>query len=261
MSHQGQPTHPPRPRVPSNPPVPPTVLLRNYASTSSLTSPTPRERNLLNPRPYSYTGNDEYPTEPASNRTRRVSAPSRDPLAPASPAPFPHATVSAAHRRPQPKHLGPRPASASYAPRKPSPLSCPDPPPKPEPPHVPVPIVLPYPAAPIVDSMPDSNTHPSAGPDLKTYENTVPPPPPPATALRPKRRKLEKRRVKEHGLPDAEAKATRHGCGLSFAGLGSLFSKKESCPTPNMLLLKHHYTEQYIPPTFDGFRYQKNPKD
>jgi hypothetical protein len=202
MSHQGHPTHPPRPRVPSNPPVPPTVLLRNYASTSSLTSPTPRARTPMSLRPYSYTGNDEYPTEPASNRTRRVSEPSRDPLAPAPPAPFPNATVSAAHRRPQPKHLEPRPASASYAPRKPSPLSCPDPPPKPDPPHVPVPIVVAYPAAPIiVESMPDNSTHPSSGPDLETYENTVPPPPPPATsALRPKRRKLEKRRVKERGL-------------------------------------------------------------
>jgi hypothetical protein len=218
MSHQGQPTHPPRPRVPSNPPVPPTVLLRNYASTSSLTSPTPRARTHMDPRPYSYTGTDDRPTEPASNRTRRVSEPPRAPLAAASPSPFPNATVSAAHRRPQPKHLEPRPASASYAPRKPSPLSCPDPPPKPAPPHVPIPIVVAYPAAPIiVDSMPENSTHPSAGPDLKTYENTVPPPP--ATALRPKRRKLEKRRGKEHGLPDAEAKATRHGCGLSFAGM------------------------------------------
>ncbi|KAF9475956.1 hypothetical protein BDN70DRAFT_201420 [Pholiota conissans] len=233
---------------PSDPPAAPSVLLRTYASTSNIAMQ--RQTNLMaNNIQLPYAKNDGYPPGQTYQRPRRISEPSRDvgtrPLVPALPRATP-----ATQKRPHPNYLDPRPASTSNVPRRPSPLAspiAPDPLPLSERP-APAPTAAVYPTAPLLvkDSTPENVfSHSRTIPDMNLDAISG------SSDPRPRRRKLKKR---------MEADSEDRTCSrLSFSGLSSLFSsKKESVATPNMLLLKHRYTEQYIPPTFDNPRHHKS---
>ncbi|KAF8953750.1 hypothetical protein BDZ97DRAFT_580338 [Flammula alnicola] len=242
MHHQRRSNVPLRMRPPSSGSRP-SVPIYLYPPSTPPAMPPPYSRPTTSrTRPLSFVGDLQYANKPAVHRTRCTSGPSRYDINHARSSSVPPAIPTPANG-PNQNHGDLRRLSASHLPRKPSPLALPPLPSKPEPePHVPVPCTLadgtlsmppirPLRSSEIWDSGPSDTI--SGSPSSKRAKL-----------------KKEKRRNEDDHEPSTKR--------LSFAGLASFFSNKDSCPTPNTLLLQHHYTGQYIPPERDGIRFPRN---
>ncbi len=163
MSRSDRASVPSRPRVSSSPgaPVPPSVLMKAYISSS--TSGRPRTSYIGSTQakaPVTFpSGWDNRLEKPTFERPRRTSDPSRSHARSASEA---SAGINEriSHIRTRPVNAGPRPTSSSYAPLRSSPLCIP----QTEDTDVPVPIVLSYIPEPVINEIHAVPVHPSRPP-------------------------------------------------------------------------------------------------
>ena len=248
---------PRRPRVSSSPgaPVPPSVLMKAYISSSTSGRPsTSYVGSTLSKTPATFpSGWDNRLEKPTFERPRRTSDPSRSHARSASES---SAGVNEriSHIRTRPVNVGPRPTSSSYVPLRSSPLRIP----QTEDTDVPVPIVLSYTPEPVIHEIHAVPVHPLR-PSAKALAHTD---------LPPGHVNLQ--------VNDTKRVSTTASKRFSFAcksllcilliqtltcadqGLNSLFSGNKECrPTPNTLILENRYCEQYIPPTSEGIRFHR----
>lgn len=163
MSHAlGESSAPRWTRVSSSPgaPVPPSVLMRAYVSSSTSGRPITsyiRPRELISSSPSSSGWENRFEKKPTFERPRRTSDPSRSHARSASEASA-EINQRISHIRTRPVSAGPRPTSSSYAPLRSSPLCIS---PTEEDINDPVPIVLSYTPDPIIHEIHTASMFPS----------------------------------------------------------------------------------------------------
>ncbi|KJA19725.1 hypothetical protein HYPSUDRAFT_89245 [Hypholoma sublateritium FD-334 SS-4] len=239
MSHASESNAPRRARASSSPgaPVPPSVLMKAYISSSPSDRPSVP---YIEPRNFkgSITSSswDHRLDRATFERPRRTSDPSRSHARSASEA-SPGINQRVSHTRTRPVNTILRPTSSSYAPIRSSPLCIS---PTEEDKDVPDPIILSYIPEPITHDTYTALMYPlKSSPKAPVHDDL------PVTHV-----------VRVRDTRSTTTKSKR----LSFAGLSALFSGKKECrPTPNTLILENRYCEQYIPPTSEGIRFHKKP--